>query len=594
MIAADPPAPGATRRRGIGLDLMVAIGLAVILSAGWAINDWARLSHMLLPDTDDMVRLAQVRDWLGGQGINDWTQYRMAPPAGAPMHWSRINDAGIVALILIARPLVGQAQAESFAVLAYPALLFAIALFLSARIGRRLWGPEAGPIAAVLTALAYPGTTIFAPGRIDHHALQVVLIQLIVLALMHASRTREGVIAGLATALSLIVGLETAPQIAVLIAILSGFWVVRGDAERTRLAGFAGALGLTTAVFLLFLRPTLWTPAYCDAFTPASSTGTLLAAAAFGLLAAATPWLSSWRARLVAGAVLGAAILAATVIAYPSCINGPYGAVDPFLRRAFIPFIDEANGLFWHWRVERILSVGGVVAAACATGTWAMARGRVERAALLPIAAVVAMSALIMLSQVRGAYIGAPLSAPMLAGLVMAARRRVRWQLPAVILAWLASAGMAWAGVGQQLQRAVSPGSSEIGSPTPPAACSVGDTWNQVDRLKPGVTMASNTLAAYIIGATHLSTVGAGYHRNNDGNMAMYRFFLSPPERARAIAGQWKVDYVAFCPGDFGEIDVTRAYPASLAAGLQQGRAPAWLVPVPLNGTPLRFYRLVR
>jgi len=592
MAAAKLPQPGAMRRRAP--DLVIAVVLAAILTIGWAINDWARLSHLLLPDTDDMVRLAQVRDWLGGQGINDWTQYRMAPPTGAPMHWSRINDVGIAALIMGATPFAGRAHAELFAVLAYPALLFAIALFLSARIGRRLWGAEAGPIAAVMTALAYPGTTVFAPGRIDHHALQVVLIQLIVLALMRVPNVREGIVAGLATALSLIVGLEAAPQIAVLIAILSSFWIGRGDAERGRLAGFAGALGLTTAVFLAFLRPTLWTSAYCDAFTPASSTGTLLSAAAFGLLALVSPQLANWRTRLAAGALLGAIVLAVTAIAYPSCLSGPYGTVDPFLRRAFIPFIDEANGVFWHWRVERILSVGGVVASACFMGTWAIARGRVERMTLLPVASVVTVSALIMLSQIRGAYIGAPLSGPILAGLVIVARQRAHWRTPAIMIAWLAGAGMAWAGVGQQLQRLVTPGTPQIGGLSQPGMCSAGDTWRQVDRLPPGVTMASNTLAPYILVATHLSTVGAGYHRNNAGNMAMYRFFLSRPDGALTVARQWKVDYVAFCPGDFGEIQVVSTFPASLATQLQQGRAPDWLVPVPLDGTALRFYRVTR
>ena len=70
MAAAKLLEPGVLRRRGP--DLVIAAVLAVILTVGWAINDWARLSHFLLPDTDDMVRLTQVRDWLGGQGINDW------------------------------------------------------------------------------------------------------------------------------------------------------------------------------------------------------------------------------------------------------------------------------------------------------------------------------------------------------------------------------------------------------------------------------------------------------------------------------------------------------------------------------------------
>ena len=106
--------------------------------------------------------------------------------------------------------------------------------------------------------------------------------------------------------------------------------------------------------------------------------------------------------------------------------------------------------------------------------------------------------------------------------------------------------------------------------------------------------MTPTMTAAYLIGATHMSSVGAGYHRNNVGTMAMYRFFLSSPDRSQAIAYAWNARYVLFCPGDFGEIDVVKAYPDSLAAGLQQGKVPVWLRPVPLRGAQLQFYRIVR
>lgn len=582
--------PMGARRSDWGL----AVVIALLLSVSWAVHDWARLGRMLLPDPDDMMRLAQVRDWLAGQSINDWTQYRMAPPQGSPMHWSRVNDFGIAGLILTATPLVGRAHAEMFAVLAYPAVLFACALYLSARIGRQLWGPGGGLIALILMAVAYPGTTVFIPGRIDHHALQVVLIQLLVLALMRAPDWRSGAAAGLATGISLVVGLETAPQLAVLVGVLATLWLVRGDVERARMAGFGGALALVTLFFLTFLRPTLWTSMYCDAFTPASSTATLLVAAAFGGLAGLTPWLRDWRLRLAVGVVFGAAVLATAVLAYPACINGPYGAVDPFLVHNFLPYIDEANGLFLQPRIARIVSLGGVMVAACLFAAHTMISDRKRWALLLPICAVIGVSALIMLFQIRGAYIGTPLAAPLLAGLVLAARRRERWQLPAVILAWLVSAGMVYASVADQIELAVSPTPAKVNRPTFQVVCSAGDTWAMVDRFPPGVVMAGTSIAAYLIAATHHSTIGAGYHRNNDGNMAMYRFFLSSPDRSRLIARQWQVRYVAFCPGDFSEIDVERVYPNSLAAGLAAGRAPAWLTRLPLPGSSLKFFRIDR
>ncbi|MEO5938427.1 MAG: hypothetical protein ABIQ43_05400 [Sphingomonas sp.] len=587
------------RRRALRTDVLLAIVIAVILSVGWGVADWARLRHMILPDTDDMVRLAQVRDWLAGQATNDWTQYRIAPPAGAPMHWSRINDVGIAALILAMTPLVGRHYAELTAVLLYPGLLFACALFLSARIGRRLWGAEGGSVAAVLTALAYPGTTVFVPGRIDHHALQVVLVQLTALMLMRSPSRLSGGIAGLAAALSLIVGLETAPQIVALLAVGFALWVVRGARERDRMFGFGAAFGGTTLTFLALLRPTYWNPALCDAFTPASSTGMVAVSCAFLALAAISPRLSDWRGRAGVGTVLGGGALAVTLYLFPSCLTGPYGAVDPFLRAAFLPYIEEANGVVALHDVSRMIAVAGVLTAAAAASIWVTVRQRRRWPIVLPIAAVVLISAAVMLTQVRGAYIGAPLGASVLAGLIIRARQRMRGGGALVATAWLAAAGPTYAVLPKWFAPPVaSPaGANQVATPSAggtTASCNSGDVWEQIDRYPPGVVMTPTMMAAYLIGATHMSSVGAGYHRNNVGTMAMYRFFLAPPDKSRAIARDWKTNYVLFCPGDFGEIDVVKAYPDSLATGLQRGKAPGWLRLVPLRGTQLQFYRIVQ
>jgi hypothetical protein len=424
--------------------------------------------------------------------------------------------------------------------------------------------------------------------------LQVVLIQLLVLLLMRAPSWKGGIIAGTITAISLVVGLETAPQVAVLIAVMAILWVTVGWAEYVRLGGFAVGVGGATLFFLAFLRPTYWSSGLCDAFTPASSTATLAVAAALALLAAATGRLTGWRSRFGTGTILAVGALAAILIAFPSCINGPYGEMDPFLRRSFLPFIDEANGIFAQPRAARIIAVGGVLAAACVAAVWMLLRTPVRWPALLPIAAVITVSTVITLFQVRGAYIGAPLGAPVLAGLVVTARQRTTWQVPAVIAAWLAGAGMAYFTIPAQIEKlAVGPGAAtELARPRLPFACSIGDTWKQVDRFPPGVVMAGTSVASYLVGATHHSTIGASYHRNDAGNMAMYRFFLSRPDRSREIAREWKSGYVIFCPGDFGEIAVTRNFPNSLAARLQRGEAPPWLESLPLRNTPLHLYKV--
>jgi len=585
-IAASPRGGDALR-----VDWLVALAVAALLSACWAISDWNQLGRLVLPDTDDMMRLAQVRDWLAGQGLNDWTQYRLAPPAGAPMHWSRVNDLAPAAIIGALTPLVGRYAAELAAILLYPGMLFACAIFLSARIARKLWGPSAAIVAAILAALAFPGTTVFVPGRVDHHGLQIVLTLAAVLALMRPAGRAGGVLAGVALGLSLVIGLETAPQGAALIAAVFALWVVDGPAEQGRLSSFALSLAGVTLFFLVFLRPSLWSADLCDAFTPASTTGVLAGSAALLALGIATPQLPDWRRRLLVGGVAGAIVIGGTLAAFPACVTGPYGKMDPFLLREYMPHISEANGMF-ALPFRQACSLAGLLLAGAAASIWMVTRRPERWATTLPIVVVIAVSLLVAIAQVRGAYLGAPAAVPVLAGLVLAAREARRWRLPLLIAAWSASAGIAYHELPGAVLRIFDRGSTPAFGRVGLRDCLQGDVWQQVDRYPPGVTMAPTTLAAYVIGATRMSTIGAGYHRNNRGNMAMYRFFLGTPDQAAAIAREWHVGYVLFCPDDFSEMDVDRRFPHSVATMLRADRAPAGFERLPLEGTALRFYRV--
>jgi hypothetical protein len=587
---AEPILAPSARRSGLRRDGVAALLLAFALGLCWLASDWSHLRYLSLPDSDDMMRLAQVRDWIAGQGFNDWTQYRLAPPAGAPMHWSRINDLGIAAIIVGATPLLGRTGAELLAVILYPTLLFAAYLFLSARIGRRLWGRRAAWIALVLAALAFPALGLFRPGRIDHHALQIVLTVAAVLALTRRASLLSGVAAGLAVATSLAVGLETAPAAAGAMVVLFGGWVLRGAPERARLLGFAAALGGLTALLLAFARPTLWTTQWCDTFTPASSTATLVGAALFAAFAATSGALRTRWARLAVGAAAGAACLAALAWHYPTCLTGPYGAMDPFVRRAFVDNVVEAAGLF-EGTVADAFAAGGLIAAALIAGLWFAWRRPQRRALLAPSLVVLAFTAIVTVDQIRGAYIGSALAAPVLAGLVLAARSVIRHRPLALAGAWLVSAGVVHATLPAYLIGFAKPADAQADERE---QCYRGDTWQRLDRLPTGVVMAPMNIGARIIGGTRHATIAASYHRNNRGNRASYDFFLGSPERARAIAASWRVTYVALCPDSFAEIGVRKTYPHSLATALETGGTPPWLQPIPLPGARLRVYRIIR
>ena len=68
--------------------LLLACWLAV---AAYMLYDrWDAIRIFALGDTDDNMRMMQVRAWLSGQGWYDLRQYRLNPPGGFSIHWSRL------------------------------------------------------------------------------------------------------------------------------------------------------------------------------------------------------------------------------------------------------------------------------------------------------------------------------------------------------------------------------------------------------------------------------------------------------------------------------------------------------------------------
>src|SRR4051794_7012498 len=138
---------GTERRLFYYGDALLAVLLATVLAAAWALRDWHQLSALRLPDTDDVMRLQQIRDWIAGQHFTDLSQHRLGEAPGLAMHWSRLPDLVPGAIITLLAPLLGMHQAELTAVIIWPTMLFAAALFLVTRIARSIGGPGTAPTA---------------------------------------------------------------------------------------------------------------------------------------------------------------------------------------------------------------------------------------------------------------------------------------------------------------------------------------------------------------------------------------------------------------------------------------------------------------
>ena len=72
---------------------------------------------------EELAFQQEVRDWLGGQSWFDTRQYRILPPEGISIHWSRYVDLGIAAFLVPASWVLPPTQAELAAIMLWPTLL---------------------------------------------------------------------------------------------------------------------------------------------------------------------------------------------------------------------------------------------------------------------------------------------------------------------------------------------------------------------------------------------------------------------------------------------------------------------------------------
>ena len=167
--------------------------LAWALLGAWLIfARWNYITGFVLADTDDNMRISQVRALLAGQDWFDLRQYKMNWPEGANIHWSRLVDLPIAGLILLGRMFMTGPHAEQMAVAVAP-LLPLLLLFVSLTlIVRRLVAPAAWPLAVVCLFFATSTMGMFQPTRIDHHNWQLALLALAAAGIADPRRARGG------------------------------------------------------------------------------------------------------------------------------------------------------------------------------------------------------------------------------------------------------------------------------------------------------------------------------------------------------------------------------------------------------------------
>ena len=124
---------------------------------------WPQTADTLL-DTDDALRLAQLRDWLHVKGLFsgwfDLHQARMQPPEGYDTHWSRLIDAGLAGLLFLFGLFNDGAAAERLMRACWPLLWLLPTIAGMAMIAWRIAGREAATVALLLALVGVPLSAI--------------------------------------------------------------------------------------------------------------------------------------------------------------------------------------------------------------------------------------------------------------------------------------------------------------------------------------------------------------------------------------------------------------------------------------------------
>ncbi len=558
---------------------------------------WGPINALALSDTDDNMRMMQVRGLLAGQDWYDLRQYRLSPPGGLDIHWSRLVDLPIAGLILLLQPFVGTAMAERLAAGIAPLFPLAVTMLAMGAAARRLIAPAAWPLAILILMGCTATMAQYVPLRIDHHGWQLAFLALAVMGIADPQRTRGGLTVGLASAGSLTIGLELLPFCAMAGAIVALRWVWdRDEMPRMRAYGLSLAGG-SSAGFILFASNANYAMR-CDALTPIWLSVMVAAGALLVLLSLLNP--ASRAARLGLAGIAGALVAGGFAGLFPQCLQRPEGVSDE-LAETWLNNVREARPIYKHSFgmafPMAVLPVIGIIGAGFAA--W-RAKTADQLVAWVAIGLFTAFAGAMLLWQVRvgpAAQLLAVPGATWLAWTVMPwflGHRLMPVRVLGSVVAFLIVSGLFAGFVVKYLPVNGPPSKVRVAVNRANSRCMSASAMRMLDRALPPSTLFTHVdLGPRLITMTHHEGIAGPYHRNERAILDVHHAFKGDPQAFRGIARRYGAQYLLVCP-NMAETTMYRARAKNgFYSQMAKGKVPDWLEPVPLpKGAPYRLWRI--
>jgi len=584
------------------------LAIWMILSALLIFAQWPQIMAFQMGDADDNLRMVQIMDWLAGQSWFDVTQYRINPPDGGPMHWSRLVDVPVGTLIFMLQPVFGPTVASQISAAVIPLITLGFVLLLTAKITDRLFGHPAALLATAAVLAIIPLVNQLLPMRIDHHGWQIVLFLTCLLALTDRARPkRAAIILGIAAAAWLEISVEGLPFVILFLGLCALRWLLPrpGDENGRFEQQFPLVLVSTAAAsFLLYVATEglRFQSNYCDALSP-FHLASLAVIAAIIYPASFTALNRSRGSRLMICAVAGAAGIAMVLLIAPQCAGDAFSNLDPLVRDYWFDRTPEGLPL-WRIATLRWVQIGAAIAVGLAGFVFLFRMnesvpGRDKLVLLLLFLGSAIVGVYVSRVSVYVLCLANILVAPMVWHIFrvsdqrdgLASRMGLK-MIGAMMLAPTLVAPMAYVAL-------ASPSDPDSGASAAEAQarfekavrCNALPSIQALGALGNARIMAGLDVSPSILHHTKLSVVATGHHRNQYAMKDVILTFTEPPEKAAKIMARRDIEYFVACDGSPELAYYKLRAPDGFWAKVGAGEAFDWLEPLPMIG-PYNVWRI--
>ena len=583
------------RQRPLFIVLLAAIAIAVVKAV---IGGIKMEENFISMGNDDIMRLVMVRDWLAGQSWFDTTQYRLVPPEGVLIHWSRYVDAGIATFIVPFSYFLPMETAELIGSAIWPTVIFVLTLLIVGFGTKRIFGPIAACF-AVMCTIFWPllGDVHSRAGNLDHHNVQLLMMVILVYAAVWPDRpVGAGIIGGLAAAFAVSTGLESLLFIVAASVVVFGRCVFdRCNETRQLLVAFCLALAAGSFVFWLGLTaPALRALPVCDQLgTP------MLSVIAISVVATLAPL--ALRGRFPSGTFhIGATVVLTAIglaIAWPllgPCVDGPYGDLPPELQEMISTRVTEAKPFLIYVQTRTgaalLFTIPVITALIAGSVLWWSRRdgseaGQTQNAILGQLLLLGAFGICLVFLQMRTVILVASV-VPAIGGICLAVLLKAYLEsrdITKAALMFIVAIGVI---APQVILNPLAPYFKGTSTEKTGANCRDYTSLAALNEVPPAVILNGTNMGAPVLWATHHSTLAAPYHRSPAAFMNGGLGFELEEAAFQELARENGATHVLLCADN--------TYRSDFLTGLAAGEISAdWLRRVSVSSDDQMLFELL-